>query len=166
MSRDPGDLGGTGPRGRGRRGPDAKPLDQESDEALIRHVRQGDERAARALYNRHVDFVYRVTLRLTADRQDATEATQDAFVRAFNGLDAFSRGSSFRTWLFRVAHNAALNLVARSARKFERELSIESSESGPPLTSQPQLSVRRRHRSEQLERTSDSGVAGPTRERR
>lgn len=110
----------------------------ESDAALIRRVLDGDDQAATALYDRHVEFVYRTTRRYTADQGDAVEAAQDAFVHMFRRLATFRGRSGFRTWLFRIAHNAALDLTARRARHMASEVSVDATAEHTLAALQPQ----------------------------
>src|SRR5260221_10534266 len=67
--------------------------------ALIERARWGDASAHRALYESHVDRVYRLAFRLTGRHEVAREMTQDTFVRAFAGIEGFLGHSSFSTWV-------------------------------------------------------------------
>jgi RNA polymerase sigma-70 factor (ECF subfamily) len=72
---------------------------------VVRRAQQGDQAAFRALYREHVGRVYAVCLRLTADRAQAEELTQDAFVRAWERLASFRGESAFSSWLYRLTVN-------------------------------------------------------------
>jgi RNA polymerase sigma-70 factor (ECF subfamily) len=78
------------------------------DLALIERVLAGDRRAFEPLVRKHERRVFRVTLAVLGNFQDAEEAMQDAFVKAFRHLDQFRRESRFTTWLTRIAVNEAL----------------------------------------------------------
>lgn len=69
----------------------------------------GDRRAFEQLYRDHVDRVFTLCARMTADRALAEELTQDVFVRAWEKLALFRGDSSFGTWLHRLAVNVVLN---------------------------------------------------------
>jgi RNA polymerase sigma-70 factor (ECF subfamily) len=84
------------------------------DEALIARWREGDERAATLLVERHARAVARFVASL-AVRDDVEELVQDTFVRAFASLDGFRGRSSLRTWLFTIARNLVRDR-ARAAR--------------------------------------------------
>src|SRR5258708_31944023 len=67
--------------------------------ALVERARRGDASAHRALYDTHVDRVFRLIYRLTGRAQLARELTQDTFVRAFASIEGFRGDSAFGTWL-------------------------------------------------------------------
>lgn len=93
------------------------------DEDLIEAFLAGDERAFGELVGRHRRHVYRVARGILRRHDQADEAAQEAFVKAYRNLAAFQGQSSFRTWLHRIARNAALDLLAREgtqARVAER----------------------------------------------
>lgn len=90
---------------------------------LIHRAQEGDEAAFEALYRAHVGRVYAVCLRLTADRAQAEERTQDAFVRAWQRLATFRGESAFSTWLYRLAVNEVLLGRRAERRRADRVLS-------------------------------------------
>ena len=85
----------------------ARSVGPDSDELLVSRAREGDLRAFEALVARHRSVVYRVAARVVGE-DDAEDATQDAFLRAFHRLDRFRGDGSFRAWLLQIAHNSAL----------------------------------------------------------
>jgi len=80
----------------------------EDDLALVGMVLGGDRRAFEPLVRRHERRVFRVVMAVLGNPQDAEEAMQDAFVKAFRHLDQFRQESKFTTWLTRIAVNEAL----------------------------------------------------------
>jgi RNA polymerase sigma factor (sigma-70 family) len=83
---------------------------EDSDIQLIERILRGETAAYRALVNRHKDYAFTIAYRLLNNREEAEEAAQDAFVRAFNGLANFNREAKFTTWFYRVVINAALTI--------------------------------------------------------
>jgi RNA polymerase sigma factor (sigma-70 family) len=83
---------------------------EDSDIQLIERILRGETAAYRALVNRHKDYAFTIAYRLLNNREEAEEAAQDAFVRAFNGLANFNREAKFTTWFYRVVVNAALTI--------------------------------------------------------
>jgi|Tabmets5t2r1_1033131.scaffolds.fasta_scaffold00475_4 RNA polymerase sigma-70 factor, ECF subfamily len=81
------------------------------DLPLVERALVGDLVAFEELVELYRRDVHRVAARIVGP-DEADDVTQDAFLRAFNKLDTF-RGESFRAWLLRIAHNRALNVVAR-----------------------------------------------------
>jgi RNA polymerase sigma-70 factor, ECF subfamily len=90
-------------------------MDKAETEA-IRDVLAGNRDAYRLLMDRHFYTVTRVTFRITGNEADAEEATQEAFLRAYNKLPGFRQDSAFSTWIMRIAMNTAINLVERRNR--------------------------------------------------
>lgn len=79
------------------------------DAVLVDRVRNGDRRAFSELVRRHQTVVYRSCYRILGDREDAKDASQEAFLRAYRKLDTYRGQSAFRTWILRVAMNVSLN---------------------------------------------------------
>jgi RNA polymerase sigma-70 factor (ECF subfamily) len=78
------------------------------EEALVRAAKSGDLGAFEELVNRYESRIFRLTMNITQNREDAQDATQDAFLKSFRNLDRFQGGSRFYTWLVRIAVNEAL----------------------------------------------------------
>lgn len=87
-----------------------------SDLDLLERSVTGDAGAFTQLMRRHEDRIFAITLRITGDRNDALDATQDTFISAFRRAEAFRGESQFSTWLFRIAVNASKDVLRRKAR--------------------------------------------------
>jgi RNA polymerase sigma-70 factor (ECF subfamily) len=100
------------------------------DEALlVGRARDGDARAFEQLYRRHSDQVYGLCVRLChGDRAKAEQATQDAFVRAWEKLDGFRGDAQFGTWLHRIT----VNVVLGEHRLLQRWTTFEDAEAAGP----------------------------------
>jgi RNA polymerase sigma-70 factor (ECF subfamily) len=86
------------------------------DEATaIEHARQGDTRAFTWLIGRYKHMVFTVCSRVLRHREEAEEATQDVFVKAYRNLGSYQGGSRFSTWLYSIAYRTALSKL-RSRR--------------------------------------------------
>jgi RNA polymerase sigma-70 factor (ECF subfamily) len=88
-----------------------------ADQQAIRQILGGDRDAYGVLMKRHFDTVFRVTFRITGNHQDAEEATQEAFLRAYDKLPEFRNTAGFGTWVYRIAMNCAFDLVRRRCRE-------------------------------------------------
>jgi Sigma-70 region 2 len=84
-----------------------------TDRELVRTARQGDLQAFDELTRRHAARAYRTALAVLRDHDDAQDATQDAFLAAWQGLAAFRGEAAFGTWLHRIVTRVALNKVTR-----------------------------------------------------
>ena len=80
----------------------------------------GDERAFESLYRTTSGRVYAICLRMTGDRDRATELTQDVFVRAWERMDGFRGESAFESWLHRIAVNVVLESERSTRRRIAR----------------------------------------------
>jgi RNA polymerase sigma-70 factor (ECF subfamily) len=108
-----------------------EPAEQRSpvDERwLIERVRAGDATAERALYDAHVDRVYRLAYRMAGDGDLAQDFTQETFIRAFAKMAAFRGEAAFGTWLYSIATSVILNGLRRVSRFRRRETDLESAE--------------------------------------
>lgn len=102
----------------------------------VRRAREGDERALRGLYDANVDRVYRLAYRMSGDDEVARDATQVAFVRAFQRLEQFRGEAAFSTWVHAIARSVTLNEIRRSNRHASRERELDEvlTESAPART--------------------------------
>jgi RNA polymerase sigma-70 factor (ECF subfamily) len=91
---------------------DPKPLTStvvRDDEALlVSAAKSGDEGAFEELINRYERKIFRLTMNITQNREDAEDSMQEAFLKSFTNLDRFQGDSRFYTWLVRIAVNEAL----------------------------------------------------------
>jgi RNA polymerase sigma factor (sigma-70 family) len=85
----------------------------DAENRLIAQAQAGDHRAFAALVRQHQDRVFRFILRLVDTREDAMDLTQETFMKAHQALPGWRPEAQFRTWLFRIAHNAALDVLRR-----------------------------------------------------
>jgi RNA polymerase sigma-70 factor (ECF subfamily) len=76
--------------------------------ALVKAAQAGDLASFEELVNRYEARIFRLTMNITQNREDAQDATQDAFFKSFRNLDRFQGDSRFYTWLVRIAVNEAL----------------------------------------------------------
>ena len=95
------------------------------ERVLIDRALAGDASAERALYDGHVDRVYRLAWRLAdGDPELARDFTQEVFVRAFDRLPAFRGDSAFGTWIHSITVSVSLNGMRRVKRRRERETGL------------------------------------------
>ena len=90
----------------------------------MRAARSGDRQALEDLLRRHHDRLHALCRRLTGNDADALDATQEALIAVVRGLDRFNERSSFTTWAYRVATNAALDELRRRRRRPEPGLPV------------------------------------------
>lgn len=86
------------------------------DPELIALARTGSQEAAGVLFDRYWEVAWRASYAVTADRELADDAAQDAVQRAFGTLDRFDETRPFGPWLKRIAANRAIDLLRRNRR--------------------------------------------------
>ena len=79
-----------------------------NDLELVQQVKQGQVEQFNELVNRHARKVFRLTQHITGNREDAEDALQEAFLKAYSRLPQFQGDSQFYTWLVRIAVNESL----------------------------------------------------------
>jgi RNA polymerase sigma-70 factor (ECF subfamily) len=98
---------------------------------LAGRASRGDVQAFESLVDRYQKVVFNLTLRMTGNRQDARELTQDVFVRAWRGLHGFDTRLRFFSWIYRIAIHACLNLRRSTRRREPLEWEPESGDPEP-----------------------------------
>jgi RNA polymerase sigma-70 factor, ECF subfamily len=81
---------------------------KDDEAALVAAAKAGDISAFETLVGRYERKIFRLTQNITQNREDAEDAMQEAFLKAFEHLQAFEGNSRFYTWLVRIAVNQAL----------------------------------------------------------
>ena len=89
---------------------------QEIYRDIIAEAANGDLDAFEQIYRATSSFVYNVALRTVQDREDAEEVTQEVFLAVHKNLKWFRFQSSFKTWIYRIAVNYAINKAKKTAR--------------------------------------------------
>ena len=84
-----------------------------TDSALVRRVLNGDTEAYGALVDRYYDHYARFALHMLGNRQDAEEALQDAFLRAYQALPHYQERERFGAWVFHILTNRCRTVAAR-----------------------------------------------------
>jgi RNA polymerase sigma-70 factor (ECF subfamily) len=104
---------------------------------LVAAAKSGQRDAFGELCERHAKKIFRVTQRITRNREDAEDAVQDSFLSAFIHLKDFDERSRFATWLTRIAINSALAKLRKKRAKRE----VPMDESSPAAEPQRQYEV-------------------------
>ncbi|MBA2725812.1 MAG: sigma-70 family RNA polymerase sigma factor [Actinobacteria bacterium] len=91
-------------------------LEGVDDAELLRRAALGEDAAFTALMAKHEGRIFSLALKMTGDRSDALDATQDTFLSAFRQASRFRGESAFSTWLYRIGINACKDLLKKKGR--------------------------------------------------
>ena len=120
--------------------PDQEPLQAASEavvheQELVKKARHGDLSAYDQLVQRYQERIYRTLYHMTSNHEDANDLAQEAFIKGFQALKSFKGGSSFYTWVYRIAVNKTLNFLKQ--RKNRSHMSLNdldfNTENNPDL---------------------------------
>lgn len=99
----------------------------QDETRLVSELQSGSDTAFDWLVTYYHASVYNVTYGILSDRADAADVTQEVFLKAFRGISGFRRGSSLKTWLYRIAVRESLNHRRWWHRHCRNEVSIDTS---------------------------------------
>jgi RNA polymerase sigma factor (sigma-70 family) len=89
---------------------------------LVKRARGGDLAAYDDLVRRYQERIYATIYHMTANHEDANDLAQEAFIKAFHALKSFKGGSSFYTWVYRIAVNKTINFLKQRKNKAQMSL--------------------------------------------
>jgi RNA polymerase sigma factor (sigma-70 family) len=90
---------------------------------LVTRAREGDLGAYDDLVRRYQERIYATLYHMTSNHEDANDLAQEAFIKAFHALKSFKGGSSFYTWVYRIAVNKTINFLKQ--RKNRTQISLD-----------------------------------------
>ena len=103
--------------------------------SLVRRSQQGDLAAYDELVRRYQERIYATLYHMTSNHEDANDLAQETFIKAFQAIKSFKGGSSFYTWVYRIAVNKTINFLKQ--RKNRMHMSLNdldfSAENDPDL---------------------------------
>ncbi len=111
--------GSSGPKDRAetpRKGPRAEEAD------LVKRAQEGDTGAYDDLVRLYQERIYATLYHMTSNHEDANDLAQEAFIKAFQAIKSFKGGSSFYTWIYRIAVNKTINFLKQ--RKNRGQMSL------------------------------------------
>ncbi len=88
---------------------------------ILLKAQEGDLDSFEIIYRTCVNFVYNVAYRILCNKEDAEEVTQEVFLNVYHKLKGFRLESSFKTWVYRITVNCAINYQKKMARERERQ---------------------------------------------
>ncbi|MCH7504519.1 sigma-70 family RNA polymerase sigma factor [PVC group bacterium] len=107
-------------------------MDDLITQDIIKKASTGDLDAFEKIYRYYAGFVFNVSLRVTNDRETAKDVSQEVFLTVYRKLKNFRFDSSFKTWLYRIAMNTAINTAKKESKIKEKALKSHIEEPGKP----------------------------------
>ena len=101
---------------------DSEPPAPSEESELVTRARNGDLAAYDDLIKRYQERIYATIYHMTSNHEDANDLAQESFIKAFQALKSFKGGSSFYTWLYRIAVNKTINFLKQ--RKNRQHMSL------------------------------------------
>ena len=97
-----------------------------SDSDLMIQLRQGRHAALGELFERHHAALYRFCLRMTGNRSESEDLVQDVFMKMLRHKESFNPDAGFSPWMYRIAHNVAVDGLRRSSRAPQAEADLDA----------------------------------------
>ncbi len=101
---------------------DSEPAIPMAELELVRRAQRGDLEAYDALIKRYQERIYATVYHMTSNHEDANDLAQEAFIKAFQAIKSFKGGSSFYTWLYRIAVNKTINFLKQRKNRLHMSL--------------------------------------------
>jgi RNA polymerase sigma factor (sigma-70 family) len=99
-----------------------EPAEPTPEMDLVRRAQRGDLAAYDELIQRYQQRIYATVYHMTSNHEDANDLAQDSFIKAFQALKSFKGGSSFYTWLYRIAVNKTINFLKQRKNRVHMSL--------------------------------------------
>jgi RNA polymerase sigma factor, sigma-70 family len=99
--------------------PEPEPIDES---VLVERARAGQMEAYDDLVRRYQERIYATIYHMTSNHEDANDLAQEAFIKGFHALKSFKGGSSFYTWVYRIAVNKTINFLKQRKNKTQMSL--------------------------------------------
>lgn len=111
-------------------------MDDISEDIIVQAA-SGDLKAFEAIYKSASSFVYNIAWRIVQNKEDAEEVTQEVFLILYHKLKSFRFESSFKTWVYRITANSAVNFAKKHSR--HKDKSVEYDEQIMPVAVQSEV---------------------------
>ncbi|HBE42753.1 MAG TPA: hypothetical protein DDW27_16420 [Bacteroidales bacterium] len=135
-----------------------------NEHELIKLILQGERDKFRIFVEKYQQMVFRTCMGFVHNKEDADDLTQEVFIQAYQSLPDFKMKSAFSTWLYRIAVNASLNKVRKSAgtsfiQRLESFFGAENSKTSQLTasdTDDPENIIIKKEHSQWLQKALDS----------
>lgn len=108
-------------------------MTEVSEKKIIEKVLGGDANAFEELVLKYEKTVYNLALRMVGDRDDASDMTQEAFIKDYGSLSSFRGDSKFSVWIYRITTNVCLDFLRSKSRKQQVSLTVSDDDEDAQL---------------------------------
>jgi RNA polymerase sigma-70 factor (ECF subfamily) len=91
-------------------------MTNKTDQLYITKVINGDTNAFAYLVDKYKDMVFSLAYKITKNREEAEEVSQDTFIKGYKNLEKFKGDAKFSTWLYRIAYHACLDTIKKNKK--------------------------------------------------
>jgi len=119
-----------------------------NDQLYIDKVIKGDTNAFAFLVEKYKDMVFSLAIKITKNREEAEEVSQDSFIKAFKAIHTFKGDSKFSTWLYKISYHNCMDRVNKNARKYNIDRIDEVIENRIKATEDTMQTIERKERAE------------------
>ncbi len=117
-------------------------MNSKTEQDIVEECRQGNRQAQRELFELTSDRIFRLLLRMTGNKDDASDLSQETYLKGFTQIAKFDGRSSIATWFYRIAVNEALQFLRRAkTKRLKLESLTEDQKTCPVDTTAIQLDV-------------------------
>lgn len=109
----------------------------QDEELLIKRIKIGDENAFAELVETHQKMVFNVALRYVRNYDDASDITQEVFIKAYRSIDSFKGKAQISTWLYRITVNFCTDFARKNKLYYKNTVELESENEEGELTELP-----------------------------
>ena len=136
-------------------------MQKETENKIIQRVLAGDKNAFEHLVLANQKNVYNLALKMTRNEDDALDVSQEAFVKAYQQLNAFRGDSKFSVWLYRLTYNLCIDFIRKKSKQTTVSLDYKDDENEtssyeiPDLRDLPEDSAIRKEMRKTIEQSID-----------
>jgi RNA polymerase sigma factor (sigma-70 family) len=105
-------------------------MDVHEEIYYLRRIKGGDREAFRWVVDRYKDMVYTLCLRMLTVEEDAHDAAQEVFIKAYRSIRGFQEKSKFSTWIYRIAYNHCISVIRKKVKVIDLVDELPDHEAG------------------------------------
>lgn len=111
----------------------------ENEAEIVSKAKNGDSIAFKKLFDFYSDLVFRVSIQIVRNKEDAKDVTQEVFIRVFRFFHTFDEEKSFFTWLYKIVMNASYDQVKKQKRSAKVSIDERKEEEYPDIPDTKQV---------------------------